>query len=325
MGAGSSSSGVVAGRKETALVGKALDGGAVTGFSIECRNLSKQIQRRPILRGIELEVSPGEVFGFLGPNGAGKSTTIRVLLGLSRISDGTASVLSERVPASVSTLSRVGAMVEDLAFYPWLSGRSNLAVLSRRRPRDPVLNESMERAGIIQAAGRRVKTYSHGMRQRLGLALAICGSPELLILDEPANGLDPAGIRDMRLILRQAADQGAAVFVSSHQLSEVERACDRAAILMEGVIVDVGTIPELGGDRGAVQVRVEGEQQERALNALAALAPQLETPGVIAIVGSSGQEVSRLLSEAGVYPESVGQGRSSLEERFLAVTEGIDA
>jgi ABC-2 type transport system ATP-binding protein len=185
-----------------------LDGGDVTSFAIECRDLSKRIGRRPILRGIDLEVSCGEVFGFLGPNGAGKTTTIRVLLGLSRISDGRAAVLGERVPASFSTLSRVGAMVEDPAFYPWLSGRSNLAVLLRRPRSDSELNEAMERTGIIQAAGRRVKTYSHGMRQRLGLALALCGSPELLILDEPANGLDPAGIRDMRLILRPGRGSG---------------------------------------------------------------------------------------------------------------------
>jgi ABC-2 type transport system ATP-binding protein len=302
-----------------------LDGGVVTKLAIECRHISKRIRRRPILLGIDLDVLRGEVFGFLGPNGAGKTTTIRVLLGLSRISEGQAFVLGERVPASASTLSRVGAMVEDLAFYPWLSGRSNLSVLLRRPPGDPGLNEAMERTGIIGAAERRVKTYSHGMRQRLGVALAIYGSPELLILDEPANGLDPAGIRDMRLILRHAADEGAAVFVSSHQLSEVERACDRAAILTQGEIVDVGTISELGGDRGAIQVRVDDEQQGRALNALSPLSPRLETPGVIAVFGSSGQEVSRLLSEAGVYPESVGQGRSSLEERFLAVTEGIDA
>jgi ABC-2 type transport system ATP-binding protein len=297
----------------------------VTRFAIECRGLSKRIRRRSILRGIDLEVSPGEVFGFLGPNGAGKTTTIRILLGLSQISSGQAFVLGERVPTSAPILSRVGAMVEDPAFYPWLSGRSNLAVLLRRPNSDPELNEAMERTGIIQAAGRRVKTYSHGMRQRLGLALALCGSPELLILDEPANGLDPAGIRDMRLILRQAAGHGTTVFVSSHQLSEVERACDRAAILRGGAVVDVGTIAELGGDQGAVQARVNGEQQERALRALSALSPRLETPGVIAVFGSTGQEVSRLLSEAGVYPESVGQRRSSLEERFLAVTEGIDA
>lgn len=278
-----------------------------------------------ILRGIDLDVSGGEVFGFLGPNGAGKTTTIRVLLGLSPKFDGHASILGDDVPPSLSTLARVGAMVENPAFYPWLSGRSNLAVLLRRPPSDPALNEVLERTGMAEVAGRKVKGYSHGMRQRLGLALALHGSPELLILDEPANGLDPAGIRDMRVVLREAADRGAAVFVASHQLSEVERACDRAAILVDGSIVDVDTISELGGNQGVVQVRVSREDQARTLDALSGLSVRLEGPGVISVPGSSGQDVSRLLSAAGVYPESVTQGRSSLEERFLTLTEAADA
>lgn len=293
----------------------------MTGSAIKCQGLSKRIGRRPILQGIDLEVSKGEVFGFLGPNGAGKTTTIRVLLGLSRISDGRAYLLGERVPVSSSTLSGVGAMVEDPGFYPWLSGRSNLAVLLRRSGGDPRLNEAMERAGIIDAANQRVKTYSHGMRQRLGLALAVCNSPELLILDEPANGLDPSGVRDMRSLFREVADQGTAVFVSSHQLSEVERACDRAAILVKGAIVDIGTIAELGGDQGVVQVRVDAQQQDRALKVLSGFSARLESQGVISIAGASGHEVSRLLFDAGVYAESVTQGLSSLEDRFLSVTE----
>ena len=298
----------------------------MTEAAIQCRGLTKRIGRRIILRGIDLDVERGEVFGFLGPNGAGKTTTIRTLLGLSRISNGSARILGEAVPLTAATQSRVGAMAEEPAFYPWLSGRMNLAVLLHKAPSDPRLDEVMERTGILGAAEQRVKTYSHGMRQRLGLALALCGDRDVLILDEPANGLDPSGVRDIRLLLREAADQGTAVFVSSHQLSEVERACDRAAILVGGRVVKAGTISELGGDEGAVQVQVGAEERERALAILGAHGARLEADGTIALSGVSGHEVSRLLGEAGIYPESVSQLRSSLEERFLSVTEeSVDA
>lgn len=298
----------------------------MTEGAIECRGLTKRIGRKPILRGIDLVVERGEVFGLLGPNGAGKTTTIRTLLGLSRISEGSARIFGEVVPLPADKQSRVGAMVEDPAFYPWLSGRKNLAVLLHKAENDPDLDAAMERTGILDAAGRRVKTYSHGMRQRLGLALALCGHRDVLILDEPANGLDPSGVRDIRSLLREAASQGTAVFISSHQLSEVERACDRAAILVGGRVVEAGTISELGGDEGAVQVQVGAEQRERALAILGPQGARLERDGTIVISGISGHEVSRLLGEAGVYPDSVSQLRSSLEERFLSVTEGsVDA
>jgi ABC-2 type transport system ATP-binding protein len=199
-------------------------------------------------------------------------------------------------------------------------------VLLHKAGNDPALNTAMERTGILDAADRRVKTYSHGMRQRLGLALALCGDRDVLILDEPANGLDPLGVRDVRSLLREAANRGTAVFISSHQLSEVERACDRAAILVGGRVVETGTISELGGDEGAIQVQVNAEQRERALAVLAAHDPRLEGDGTITLSGISGHEVSRLLGEGGVYANSISQLRSSLEERFLRVTEeSVDA
>jgi ABC-2 type transport system ATP-binding protein len=159
------------------------------------------------------------------------------------------------------------------------------------------------------------------MRQRLGLALALCGRPELLVLDEPTEGLDPAGIRDVRQLLRRFADDGGTVFLSSHRLSEVERACDRAAILHQGRVVAQGTIADLGGDQHWVTVLVDAQQEEAALRALAALPTKLDGPGRILVKAESGKAVTRILAEHGIFPESVAQRPSTLEERFLALTE----
>jgi len=185
---------------------------------IACRGLSKRYGRATALDGLDLTVGEGEIFGFLGPNGAGKTTTLRILLGLIRPTTGSATINGHDVPDPAG-LADVGAMVEEPAFYPWLSGRTNLRVLAQAGASIPAvaIEEAMDRAGIASAAGDKVKTYSQGMRQRLGLAAALMRRPRLLLLDEPTNGLDPAGIRDFRSLLRRVADEGATVFLSSRR------------------------------------------------------------------------------------------------------------
>src|SRR5947199_1910762 len=181
---------------------------------IRCEGLTKRFRGMPAVDGLDLSVREGEVFGFLGPNGAGKTTTIRMLLGLIRPDAGRASILGDEVPCP-SRLGEVGALLENAAFYPWLTGRENLLVVAETGPPVPraQVDERLEAAGIDNAAARRVKTYSQGMRQRLGLAAASLRKPKLLILDEPTNGLDPAGIHEFRHLIRSLAREGVSIFL----------------------------------------------------------------------------------------------------------------
>jgi ABC-2 type transport system ATP-binding protein len=263
------------------------------------------------------------VFGFLGPNGAGKTTTIRLLLGLLRADAGEAWVLGERVPCP-ERLAHIGAVVEEPAFYPWLSGYRNLRVLADTGA--PVASSAVDKAlvqvGLAADAGRKVKAYSQGMRQRLGLAVALLRRPRLLLLDEPANGLDPAGIREFRTLWRALADQGATVFLSSHLLGEVEQVCDRVAIIDRGRLVAVGTTGELGRGQERVLVTVRPEEEAAALALLAAYQVHREGPGTLLVKAACGREVNQALAQGGVFAESLGLERSGLEERFLAITHG---
>lgn len=185
------------------------------------------------------------MFGFLGPNGSGKTTTMRMLLGLIAPTAGRAWVNGRRLP-DPDGLSRVGAMIEEPAFYPWMTGRRDLEVLALHGPppsRPNAVGAVLERAGLSAVAGRKVKTYSQGMRQRLGLAAALLRDPALLVLDEPTNGMDPAGIWEFRALLRGLADDGMTVFVSSHLLAEVEQVCDRVAVMNQGRLVEQARSP----------------------------------------------------------------------------------
>jgi ABC-2 type transport system ATP-binding protein len=259
----------------------------------------------------------------LGPNGAGKTTTIRLLLGLLRADAGEAFLLGERVPCP-GRLRDVGAMVEEPAFYPWLSGRRNLQVLADTGA--PVartaVGEALERAGLAAVADRKVKTYSQGMRQRLGLAAALLRRPLLLLLDEPANGLDPAGIREFRTLLRELGDTGTTVFLSSHLLGEVERVCDRVAIVDRGRLVKVGSTNELGRGEERVRVVVRPQDETAALTLLAGWQVSPRGTGILSVMAGSGREVNQALAAGGVFAESVVMERSGLEERFLAITQG---
>jgi ABC-2 type transport system ATP-binding protein len=227
------------------------------GLTIETQGLTKRFGRQLAVDNVDLAVPHGAVFGFLGPNGSGKTTTIRMLLGLAAASAGTVSVLGQPMPQRLQeVLPRVGALVEGPAFYPFLSGTANLhrfdAASRQGTPgtRNARVAAALERVGLSHAAGKRVHAYSLGMKQRLGIANALLSPRELLVLDEPTNGLDPQGTREVRGLVRSLAADGATVFVSSHLLAEVEQICTHAAIMSAGRLVAQGPLEELrrGGE-----------------------------------------------------------------------------
>ncbi|MFW5866546.1 MAG: ABC transporter ATP-binding protein, partial [Armatimonadota bacterium] len=218
---------------------------------IETRGLTKRFGRVRAVEGLDLMVPHGSLFGFLGPNGAGKSTTIRMLTGLIRPTSGDASVLGTPISQRLRLGSRLGALIEEPAFYPWLSARQNLRLLTSLSGgvSRAAMDETLELVGLTDAADRAVGGFSHGMRQRLGIAQALLPRPELLILDEPASGLDPEGLAQVREMLLALHEQGMTVFLSSHLLAEVEMTCTHAAVVMDGQIVAEG---EVGGILGGL-------------------------------------------------------------------------
>jgi ABC-2 type transport system ATP-binding protein len=229
-------------------------------LSIATRGLTKRFGQQLAVDGVDLAVPKGAVFGFLGPNGSGKTTTIRLLLGLATATGGSMRVLGEEMPRKLGdVLPRVGALVEGPAFYPFLSGAANLRRMDAADPygsaatRRARVQSALERVGLTHAADKLVRAYSLGMKQRLGIANALLAPRDLLVLDEPTNGLDPQGTREVRNLVRSLAADGATVFVSSHLLAEVEQICTHAAIMSAGRLVAQGTLAEL---RGAGQARI---------------------------------------------------------------------
>jgi ABC-2 type transport system ATP-binding protein len=229
-------------------------------LSIETTGLTKRFGHQLAVDGVDLAVPRGAVFGFLGPNGSGKTTTIRLLLGLASATGGSMRVLGEEMPRKLKdVLPRVGALVEGPAFYPFLSGAANLRRMDAADPYAPAatrharVQSALERVGLTHAADKKVRAYSLGMKQRLGIANALLAQRDLLVLDEPTNGLDPQGTREVRSLVRSLAADGATVFVSSHLLAEVEQICTHAAIMSAGRLVAQGTLTEL---RGAGQARI---------------------------------------------------------------------
>ena len=250
--------------------------GVTTGTAIQTTGLTKRFGERAAIDSVDLQVPRGSAFGFLGPNGAGKTTMIRMLLGLTRASTGSMSVLGHPVPAERSeALARVGAIVEEPRFHPQLSGRENLRIVAAvRGPQTQArIVPALRRVGLSERADEKVKKYSLGMRQRLGVARCLLADPLLLILDEPTNGLDPGGIQEFREMIREMVEQeGRTVFISSHLLDEVEKICDHAAIVDRGKILMQGAISELaeGGARHELIVGVDDPM--RALEVLEASA-----------------------------------------------------
>jgi ABC-2 type transport system ATP-binding protein len=309
----------------------------MSDLAIETHGLTKRFGERTALDGIDLEVPRGSSFGFLGPNGAGKTTIIRTLLGLTHASAGTMHVLGHPVPAErAQALQRVGAIVEEPRFHMYLSGRENLRLVAAvRGPQARALiDPALARVGLSERSEEKVKSYSMGMRQRLGVARCLLADPLLLILDEPTNGLDPGGIQEFREMIRAMVEQeGRTVFVSSHLLDEVEKTCDAAAIVDRGKIVTQGAIADLaaGGD-ARHELTVGVDDIERALGVLRA--SQLVTDarpadeGIRVVLSGEPQTAALLnaaLVQAGVGVVRLEPVRHSLEQRFLQITSRLDA
>ena len=292
---------------------------------INCEHLTKLFGQTVAVNDVNLEVGPGQVYGFLGPNGAGKTTTIRMLLGLITPTSGQIQLLGRRLP-DPRAVRGTGSMIEEPAFYPWLTGRQNLRVTgwTGGTHADSELIRVLAATGLSDDADRKVRTYSQGMRQRLGLAAAMLGRPPLLIIDEPTNSLDPAGIREVRSLLGELAADGTAVFLSSHLLAEVEQVCDRAAVIVKGRIVEEGPPAQLGATRRRVRVRVDPAEMIQALKLLSRW-PTVQQDGEFLVEHDSGRDINEALVAGGVIAESVTVEQPRLEDRFLEIVqEDID-
>ncbi len=295
--------------------------------AIEVAGLRKEYRRRRsrtvAVDGLDLTVPSGGVYGFLGPNGSGKTTTIRCLLGLVRPTAGSVRLLDRPVPDGLhEAAGDVGAIVEEPALFPTMSGRENLVLLARlgRLPTtrvDAVLDE----VGLAERADGLVRTYSLGMRQRLGLAAALLKDPAVLILDEPANGLDPSGIRQVRDLLRRLGAEGRTVLLSSHLLSEVEQTCDRVAILHQGRCIREGTVASvLDADTGLVVGVADLDAGHAALTARSIPAERRNGHLRVALPPSAAGRVSRTLADHGQWVTELRPEERSLEDLFLELT-----
>jgi len=299
---------------------------------IETHGLTKRFGDRNAVDNVDLVVPAGVAFGFLGPNGAGKTTMIRTLLGLTEPTAGEITLLGLPQPSRrAEALSRVGAIVEEPRFHPHLTGRENLrvAAAARSREADGRIDASLERVGLVNRADDRVKTYSLGMRQRLGIARALLGDPALLILDEPMNGLDPAGILEMRHLIRSFVDEGRTVFLSSHLLDEVEKTADEVAIVDRGRIVVQGAIDEIvAGGEPTVTVAVDDPAAARSVLAGDRRVRSVSDDGaelrVVTTDGLAPAELNNLLVRAGIGVSHLVRASTSLEERFLDITSRLE-
>ena len=302
------------------------------GLALATRGLQKRYGSRPALAGLDLSVPSGVVYGFLGPNGAGKTTTMRLLTGLIHPDAGTIEVLGRPFGrGDRHRLFEVGALIESPSFYPYLSGRENLRALAATGALVPPtrIEELLELVGLRERARDKVQTYSLGMKQRLGIAAALLSDPRLLLLDEPANGLDPAGIVAMRETLRHLASLGKTVFVSSHVLGEVQQLADVIGIIAAGRLVREGPIEQLLLGQGEVRVKVADAEIDAARAALGTLVP---ADGITASAGDESwlsvrieptraAEVNRTLALAGIYTSGLDAG-NDLESLFLELTKG---
>jgi ABC-2 type transport system ATP-binding protein len=289
--------------------------------------LSKRYGERLAVDRLDLEVRRGEIFGFLGPNGAGKTTTIRMTLGLIAPTGGSVKILGQRVVAQrAQVLPRVGALVEQPALYLYLSGRDNLRAVAAvlGGVSEARLDTVLDLVGLRARQKDRVKTYSLGMKQRLGVAIALLQDPDLLILDEPANGLDPAGIVEMRDLMHRLSAEGKTVFLSSHVLAEVQQICTRVAIMNLGRLVTESTVEELTRGQGEYAVVVDRPAEALALLQAQSWGRGAHLDGSTTIVApapqGSGRALNLFLVGAGFVPDSICQRTQDLEQVFLRLT-----
>jgi ABC-type multidrug transport system ATPase subunit len=291
---------------------------------IETRELGKRYGERIVaVDRLNMQVRRGEVYGFLGPNGAGKTTTLRMLLGLIRPTSGTALVLGGS-PGSQEALARIGALIETPTFYPFLSGWDNLRVLAGYAGiAETRIEGALADVGLSARAGDRYRTYSLGMKQRLGIAAALLKDPELLILDEPTNGMDPAGMAEMRTFIRTLGRGRRTVLLSSHLMSEVEQICDRVGVISRGALVGEGTVDELRGGE-SLWVRAEPlEDAERLVATLRGVEQVARIDGGLRIGAdpAAAPAINRALIEAGIEVGELRPERASLEKVFLELTQ----
>jgi len=305
-------------------------------WAVEIHGLTKRFEDNVAVNGVDLMVPRGCAFGYLGPNGAGKTTLIRVLLGLTHADAGTMSLLGYSVPKHRDlALARVGAIVDEPRFHGHLTGRQNLQILAAAREpeaRDRI-EPSLERVGILHRADDRVAKYSMGMRQRLGVAACLIGDPQLLILDEPMNGLDPAGMQDMRSMILSLVAEGRTVMLSSHLLDEVERTCDAVAIVDRGKVIRQGPISQLlAGSSLVLQVDCSEPERARSLLDAHAIGADIDLgPNGLVITLRAGTsrdviaDINRRLVEGGISVYRLQEIQASLESWFLQVTSRLGA
>ena len=299
-----------------------------SSLAVATTGLTKRFGERTVVDGVNLAIPRGSVCGFVGPNGAGKTTTIRMLLGLIRPTAGSGTILGGDLARPASYLSRVGALIESPAFYPQLSGLDNLKALARLGQIAPsAIIPALERTGMTDRAHDRYRSYSLGMKQRLGIAAALLPAPELLVLDEPTNGLDPGGILEMRGLIRSFADDGITVLVSSHLIAEIEQVCDHVVMIRGGRLVHQGPVaelaagqrpdvvlaPELRGDLTHLVSILEGTGLPVTVN-------HEDGTAVVTASGASAADLNRLAAAGGITLRQIAERTHSLEDVFFRLT-----
>jgi ABC-2 type transport system ATP-binding protein len=296
-------------------------------YIVEAAGLVKRYGTTVAVQGVDIALERGGVFGVLGPNGSGKTTTVRMLLGLARPDRGTVKLFGQPLGRNQpELLGRVGAVVETPAFVPYLSGRDNLRLLDRYTPGagEGAIERVLQRVRLDEAADRRFKNYSLGMKQRLGIAAAILHDPELIVLDEPTNGLDPQGTREVRALIPELAAEGRTIMLCSHLLHEVEQVCDHVAIFQRGRVIAQGATAEIVGHRTELEIRLpEIDAAEAALRASPWSGSMRRDNGALHLSGTSvqGQAVNRFLAERGLYADVVRPVPQTLEEAFFELLE----
>ena len=295
---------------------------------IKTRGLIKRFMRLTAVRDLDLDIKQGEVFGFLGPNGSGKTTTIGMLLGLILPTSGSVELFGQDIRGDLpQLLTRVGAVMENSPFYPNLIARDNLEIFARTigdiAPGRP--DELLEMVGLERRAHSRTRTFSLGMKQRLGIAIAMLGEPDLLILDEPTNGLDPSGIIEIRELIRSLGEQGTTIFLSSHLLHEVEQVCDHVAVIRKGRVIAQGETGELLRRGKALQLRVSDPEKAAELLSGVEWITSAVTDGDYVMVEAPQQkaaDVNELLVKKGIHVSEMSPHEASLEDFFLETVEG---
>lgn len=290
--------------------------------------LSKRYGQIEAVKSLNLELLRGEVFGFLGPNGAGKSTTVGMILGLVRPTEGAIELFGRKMVGNTwAQLRRVGAVIESPAFYPYLSGHDNLEALARSIGGVPTarISEVLDRVGLLDRARQQYSQYSMGMKQRLGIASTLLRDPELIILDEPANGLDPAGTKEVRDLIPRLAHESRTVMLCSHLLHEVEQVCQRVAIINKGELVACAPLSELVGDGQVLKVRVENPERAAEVLKGQTWIKSVKRDGIYLVVEAprdGGSRVNEVLAEQKIFASELVVSGNSLEKVFLHLTGG---